>query len=231
MILTPIEAAQLPAVLARFATGLDAPARTVFCRIADPRKAQRACGADAAAHHGVALDLARAFGMEILPGSPALDFGWNGRALREATEAYVLLHEIAHFQIAPPQRRHRVDFALGPGPETSDCATAQRAARLFGIAREVEEAMASLLGILWEVELGQPALASFLDQNWLEGAGRPGAAAHFMNVLARLKEAGLVDDDGHPQRRCVGAQAAPDQRERASRSSEPESHDTASSSL
>jgi len=47
--------------------------------------------------------------------------------------------------------------------------------------------MASLLGILWEVELGQPALASFLDQNWLEGIPRPAPARHFAAVLARLR--------------------------------------------
>jgi hypothetical protein len=51
--------------------------------------------------------------------------------------------------------------------------------------READEAAASLLGILWEAELGQPALASFLDQNWLEGLERS-ASAHFTAVLSRL---------------------------------------------
>jgi hypothetical protein len=58
--------------------------------------------------------------------------------------------------------------------------------------REAEEAEASLLGILWEAVLGQPALASFLDQNWLEGLERS-AAAHFTRVLARLQRRGLAD--------------------------------------
>ena len=60
--------------------------------------------------------------------------------------------------------------------------------------------MASLLGILWEIELGQPALASFLDQNWLEGAGSPGAASHFETILAALRSGGFIDDDGRPIR-------------------------------
>lgn len=50
---------------------------------------------------------------------------------------------------------------------------------------ERDEAIASLLGILWEAELGQPAVASFLDQNWLEGLERS-AAPHFTAVLQRL---------------------------------------------
>ena len=54
------------------------------------------------------------------------------------------------------------------------------------------EAEASLLGILWEAALGQPALASFLDQNWLEGLERS-AATHFSDVFASLQRRGLSE--------------------------------------
>ena len=123
--------------------------------------------------------------------------------MRSETEAYVVLHEIAHFQIAPEARRRRIDFGLGPGPETGDRDAAERDAMVFGLEREAEEALASLLGVLWEVELGQPGLASFLDQNWLEGAGRRGAAAHFQDVLARIEAFGLADAEGKPQYRLA----------------------------
>jgi len=132
------------------------------------------------------------------PGSPTRNFGWDGRIMRSGTEAYVLLHEIAHYQLAPLTRRRRREFGLGPGPETGCRGAAKRAALVTDIVREREEAMASLLGILWEVELGQPALASFLDQNWLEGAGRPGAAVHFETTLAALISTGLVTARGRP---------------------------------
>ena len=207
MILTPIEIGALPLMLDRFAASLAEPARGVFRRIADPRAAQRATGAEASAHHAAALKLAASFGMGLLPGSPLLDFGWNGSALRGATEAYVLLHEIAHFQVAPKARRTLIDFGLGPGPETGDGAAAERAATIFGVEREREEALASLLGILWEVELGQPALASFLDQNWLEGAGKPEAATHFTTVLAHLRRLDLIDRDGRPRARLADRSA------------------------
>jgi hypothetical protein len=111
----------------------------------------------------------------------------------------VLLHEVAHWQMADARRRRACEFGLGPGPETGHRAAAERATLLTGMAREREEALASLLGILWETELRQPALASFLDQNWLEGAGRPGAAGHFEATLTRLVRAGLVDLAGRPQ--------------------------------
>ena len=60
------------------------------------------------------------------------------------------------------------------------------------MAREEDEATASLLGIIWEAELGQPALASFLDQNWFEGLERS-AHSHFAAVLGKLQNRGLVD--------------------------------------
>src|SRR5947209_2076512 len=57
---------------------------------------------------------------------------------------------------------------------------------------EADEAEASLLGILWEAALSQPALASFLDQNWLEGLERA-AARHFSDVFGRLRRRGVAE--------------------------------------
>lgn len=199
MMLTPIDPDRLPAVLQRLDAGLgEGRTRRVFRRIARPMDAARAAGAEALSHHQDALAVAAGVGITVRPGSPRLDFSWDGAALRGDTEAYVLLHEVAHFQLAAPERRLRIDFGLGAGPETGDRAAAAAAASLFGLAAEREEAMASLLGILWEAELGHPALASFLDQNWLEGAERPGTAAHFRAVLAALEEGGFVTRLGRP---------------------------------
>jgi hypothetical protein len=205
MILTDIAPEDLPDVIERFAALLEPSVQAVFQRIADPADAARAEGVEAERHHAIACDLARDFGLPLLPGSPTLDYAWTGTALRRDTEAYVLLHEVAHFQLAPPERRHAIDFGLGAGPETGDRGGAERAATVFGLEREAEEAMASLLGVLWEIELGQPGFASFLDQNWLEGADRPGAAQHFTAVLTALQRRGLVDKDGHPVRVATSA--------------------------
>jgi len=199
MILTPIDSGALPALLDCFAATLDRPSRALFRGIA-ASSAERARGTPAAAHHGVACAVLTGLGMALVPGAPQIDFSWNGQAARRDTEAYVLLHEAAHFQLASPARRQRIDFGLGPGPETGARAVAEREATLHGVAREREEAMASLLGILWEVELGHPALASFLDQNWLEGAPQPGAAAHFAAIAAALRAGGFIDADGRPTR-------------------------------
>jgi hypothetical protein len=199
MILTPIASDRLPDVLSRFAAALgEGVAGRVFARIALPGSEERARGERAARHHAAALDLLARLGIATRPGSPQQDFSWDGEALRAQTEAYVLLHEAAHFQLAAPARRGRIDFGLGPGPETGNRAAAAAAATLRGLAVEREEAMASLLGILWEVELGQPALASLLDQNWLEGPERPGTAEHFRCILAALREGNFITAAGRP---------------------------------
>jgi hypothetical protein len=191
MILTPIPRNELAAALDRFGARLcDAQSRRAFGQIRGTSP-DRAVGTQGERHRLAALALARRCGMAVHPLGARCRFNWDGAALNGATEAYVILHEIAHFVLAPPERRTLVDFGLGPGPDTIDRDDAERAAVLPLPAREEDEAAASLLGIIWEAALGQPALASFLDQNWLEAVGRS-AAGHFSRVLAGLQRRGLL---------------------------------------
>jgi hypothetical protein len=202
MILTPIPRHRLGAVLDRFAAQLvDPGAHAAFARIRATAP-ERAGGGAAERHRQQALAVARHFGVPVHPPGTCPDFNWDGIALDGETEAYVILHEVAHFVLAPPERRRLIDFGLGPGPDTRERVAAEHAAVLPLIEREIDEAEASLLGILWEEALGQPALASFLDQNWLEGLERS-AAAHFTEILRRLRRRRFGDPavllDGAPQ--------------------------------
>ncbi len=194
MILTPIPRDALASMLERFAAGLSEPlVRSIFAEIRSTSP-DRAGESDAEEHRLAALAFARSHGMAVHPPGTECRFNWDGVALNGATEAYVILHEVAHFLLAPPERRELIDFGLGPGPDTLDSAAAERAAVLPALEREGDEAAASLLGIIWEARLGQPALASFLDQNWLEGLDRY-AAMHFAGVVAQLSGMGLLDLD------------------------------------
>jgi hypothetical protein len=191
MILTPIPRDQLAQTLDRFRAGLpDRFTRTAFQRIR-ATSADRAAGAEAERHRRAALSFAGVFGMAIRPEDAPCRFNWDGTALCSTTEAYVILHEVAHFALATPERRKLVEFGLGPGPDTLDRDAAERTAVLSPLARDADEAAASLLGILWEAALGQPALASFLDQNWLEGLDRS-AAGHFTAALGTLRHRGWL---------------------------------------
>jgi hypothetical protein len=194
MILTPIAREELAGVLDRFMGDLsDRPSRDVFALIR-ATSPYRAAGAEAERHRLAALSFARTFGLATHPEGTSCRFNWDGAALNGATEAYVILHEVAHFVLAPPERRGLIEFGLGPGPDTLDREVAERAAVLSPLMREEDEATASLLGIVWEAALGQPALASFLDQNWLEGVDRS-AAAHFTSVVETLRHRGLLSSE------------------------------------
>ena len=189
--LTAIPRDELGRALDCFTVGLRDPFDLAVFRRIRATSPDRAVGAEAERHRQAALSVAQAFGVAIYPEGTPCRFNWDGSALNGAIEAYVILHEIAHFALAPPERRSLVEFGLGPGPDTLDRDAAERAAILPPLAREDDEAAASLLGIIWEAELHQPALASFLDQNWLEGLERS-AAPHFTAVLHDLDRRGLL---------------------------------------
>src|SRR5216684_1454334 len=104
MMLTPIPSKALQGTLDRFMARLsDRFSRAVFrgIRATSP---DRAAGTEAERHRLAALSVARAFGMAIYTEATPCKFNWDGVALYGATEAYVILHEVAHFALAPPAR-------------------------------------------------------------------------------------------------------------------------------
>lgn len=205
MMLTPIDHSRLAPLLPEFETALaeDDLARKVFRRVTAliPAGDLMSLSTDAG-HHAQGVELCRRFGFGIVEQSPQDYFTWDGSAVAVGMEPSVLIHEVAHYQLAAPERRAVLDFGLGAGPETGRKAEADAVQSLFLPERDVEEALCSLLGILWEAELGQPAILAFLEQNWMEGGASLHNVAHFRKIVRWLSEMGLIDDDGRPTRNC-----------------------------
>jgi hypothetical protein len=199
MILTPIDTAALPTVIETFEQALaDRPlALAAFRRIANSIPPDGSLG-DPEAQRAQAVELAASLGIETLDEEPAAAFSWDGRFIRTRSEPSVVIHEVAHWQLCAPERRPLYVFGLGAGPETGRIEEADAVIALSEEERQDEEGLTSLLGILWEAELGQPALLAFMEQNWLEGYDRPGTPQHFDRTLSRLHAAGFVDDSGRP---------------------------------
>lgn len=200
MILTPIDAAELPRIIDTFDRGLgeDAFARAVFRRIAATRDHCPGFRADLHAGRAKAIALAARFGIPTLDEDPAAAFSWDGKVIRTRSETSVVFHEIAHWQIAPAERRPLPDFGVGAGPETGCIAEANAALCVDAAAVEEEENLSSLLGILWEAEYAEPAILAFAEQNWLELYDRTSTPAHFARCLRMLKARGLIGEDGRP---------------------------------
>lgn len=199
MILTPIAVDNLPHVLAHFAARLgdDPLAAAAFARIA-ATTALSASPADTPDQRAAAVALAQAYGIPTLDEEPAQAFSWDGVVLRTRSEPWVLLHEIGHWLLCPPARRHLPDFGVGAGPESGFKQAADVARCVDDDTRQQDEVLSSLLGILLQAELGQAAILAFLEQNWLEGHERPAAIDHFRAAVAGLHARGLIDDTARP---------------------------------
>ena len=206
MILTPLSPDALPAVLAAFAARFagDPTASAAFARIAATLPVA-SHAPDTPEARATAVALAEANGIPTLDEEPAAALSWDGAVLRTRGEPWVILHEIAHWLIASPDRRRLPDFGVGAGPESGRKDEADRARVVDDAAQQEDEALSSLLGVLLEAELGLPAIFAFLEQNWLEGHDRPGAADHFCATIAELSRRGLIDDAGRPTCRLGSA--------------------------
>lgn len=198
MILTPILPEDMPRAIATFQGLLasNAPALAAFQRIAAtwPVSGQ----VDTAEQRADAVALAKAHGIGTLDEPPNRAFMWDGQVIRTEVEATVIVHEVAHWLTAAPERRALYDFGLGPGPETTRRDEAEAVICLDFEARMHEEQQTSLLGILWEAELRQPAILAFLEQNWMESWDRPSTAAFLIGHVEELLARGLIDTDGRP---------------------------------
>lgn len=199
MNLTPIPTEDLPRALdvMRSHLGPDTVSARALDRIAETVGLFEA-PYDTASHRRAGVALAARFGIPTLDEAPSAAFSWDGTAIRARSEACVLIHEIAHWQITPPARRRLADFGLGAGPETGSVAAANAARCVSDAEKERDELLASLLGILWEAALGQPAIHAFIEQNWLEAWDRPAAADQFRRTVEELRARGLIDSDGAP---------------------------------
>ena len=200
MMLTPIDAADVPRILAAFAAQLPAPgpARAVFARIAQTHRFCPGFTADLWAGQHKAVALAQRLGIPTRDEDPAVAFSWDGEVIRTRSETSVVFHEIAHWQITHPERRALPDFGLGAGPESGRAAEADAATCVNEATKEEEENLSSLLGILWEAVHDEPAILAFAEQNWLEQYDKPGSPAHFVRCVGALIARGLIDETGAP---------------------------------
>ena len=155
-------------------------------------------------HRADGVELCRQFGFGILDVDPKSHFTWDGQNVAIRMEPSVLIHEVGHYQLAAPERRAVLDFGLGCGPESGKREEADAVQTLFCPERDVEEALCSLLGILWEAELGHPAILAFLEQNWMEGGANLQNVGHFKKIVRWLRDMELIDDDGRPTRNLRG---------------------------
>ena len=126
---------------------------------------------------------------------------WDGVTLRTSTPMN-LLHEVAHYQIASPQRRHKEGYGLGLEPE----GLYERYTPLLvsDFRAAYEESMASVLGLLWADELGYDWADEASSHGWGNYCERFKSRKEFLTAsdvsgyALKLRRLELLDDVDAP---------------------------------
>lgn len=142
-------------------------------------------------HEAQIIALCERIGMpwEKAPGRPEPWHGWNGHSLNLASGAGVgsLVHEVAHWLIAPPEWRHLPGFGISG--LRSEMNHPCRTSTPFGKHPDDEECAASLFGILIERALGFPWRDTWSEHNWDESV-QPGASWFVRGWFRELQKLG-----------------------------------------
>ena len=120
-------------------------------------------------------------------------FSWDGRSIyafgRSDSD---VIHDLAHLQCSEPHRRLLPEWGLGsdPGRVREAGYDAPRVGVI--VDADEEESAASLLGILWERELGLDYMATFYLHGWTASAGTVDAVLRKDAAATRLRRWRLI---------------------------------------
>jgi len=118
--------------------------------------------------------LARKWGTKIRKRSCS-GYAFNGKNIALLVDSEVpdpkrrtdsnLIHDIAHYAVCAPERRTLPEFGLGESPDSSKCPPRPKIKLTWNQA-QLEEELASTLGIWWERELGLDWRKTFKEHHW-----------------------------------------------------------------
>lgn len=123
-------------------------------------------------------------------------FVWDGALLYAGnmSTGSNLIHEVAHYFVAAEPDRKIPEYGLGNAPDSNVKAPYTKAMHL----RDVEESQASILGILWEKELGHDYFYTLEKHGWYRDAwagteqGPYGVDATLTSLITK----GLINSTG-----------------------------------
>lgn len=113
----------------------------------------------------------------------------NMNKLRKSDLSPNIIHEFAHWVVAPDHRKSFIDFGLGKGPDSKETAPYEklyRKERDFSIS---EEEMASALGIFVQWSLGIPIYGTLQTHGWTHTYHTPDEEKNiFRGVVVKLRK-------------------------------------------
>lgn len=152
---------------------------------------------------GADREVVSALGIPYVEGKDPNQFVWNGYQLQidNLDTPSNILHECAHYQVAPTLFRRQVEYGLGKAPNSLRFF---EVTRLHTRAAPDDELLASLLGILWEKHLGYDHVNTLFAHNWVRNTFNPTWEEYAKHnstetALETLYELGLISARGVPK--------------------------------
>ena len=127
--------------------------------------------------------------------TPGWAFQWDGKRIATHKQTHSsILHDIAHWCVAAPERRRVKEFGLGPGP---DAEGTDAPYKVHFRTSQKEEERASILGILIELHLGMYPANTMEYHNWTGWDSRNlDGEDDFGRTVSWLIKRGLIDTQG-----------------------------------
>lgn len=116
------------------------------------------------------------------------DCAYKGESLSNA------LHELAHWMVASPEHRGLPNFGLGRSPSDNlsrNDATKHNLMVCESSDAEEQESYASVLGIIYEYNLGLDAADTLRNHGWDSSS-----ECEFTSIITKLVERGLITTQG-----------------------------------
>lgn len=110
------------------------------------------------------VEIARRLGVKLVDQSPSQHgCNWSGKVLAGHQNSQNIIHDLAHWMVAPPSRRRVCEFGLGSSPDVFSKDAVDLVSTKFG---QREEEHASLLGIIIERDLGHNWRYTWRYHSW-----------------------------------------------------------------
>jgi elongation factor P hydroxylase len=157
----------------------------------------------------LALALCQRLSIPTSPDKPGA-WQWTGRVLCVGGQKpQDIVHDAAHWLVAPPWRRRCPDFGLGRGPDTELWyLIGPNELRVKSEYAQLEEEQASLLGVFYLAALGLNYRATLMIHNWdLEPDALSGTDTVLIRTVAALRRKKLIHSTGRPTRGLLSTQS------------------------
>lgn len=145
--------------------------------------------------------------LDIRIGKSFSPYVWNGSKINSdmLEDSADIIHEIAHFTLAPGTRRYKPEYGLGPAPETTIYIKSDV------VDPRSHEFLASILGCLIEISFGYDHTTTLARHRWIERENMTNDSKEMIDwILRHLVDIGSITTSGKVMMKKMEVEPIPD---------------------